>query len=511
MNQRKIGVILSYFNKAMSIGINLFYVPLLLFYMGKQEYGLYQLMGSVTAYIGLMDFGLEMTVARFYTEYKAKKDSVRMENLLAMSSLVYIVLGAGIILAGAVVYIYLGDIFSGSLSAAELESARRIFILLVTSILICVETQIFTAVIISAERFIVFQAMTSISVVLQPIIVLLVMQVSPYAYSFVLIQVVFFALNSMFQIYYAFRHLHMKICYHGLDKSMIRSVSSFSFATFLVVLMEQIFFRSNQVVLGILSGTIAVAVYAIGAQIYMSYMPLAGTISGVFFPKVTEMVVLRRPVQELSELFIRIGRIQFLLLGLVLSGFLLFGQQFIQFWVGDSFQEAYWVALFIITPFTFDITQNLAYTSMQARNDIRFKVKVGLVTGSLNILLVIPAAHMAGGVGCAAVTGILLFLGNCVTMDIYYSRVLKLDILGFWRNILQIGLVILAAMGLYELLGPMMQELPLRPVQVLAGQIVFYTCLYLSIIGRFAMNDYERGIFLQGLKKLGGRFKKKVG
>ena len=191
MNQRKIGVILSYFNKAMSIGINLFYVPLLLFYMGKQEYGLYQLMGSVTAYIGLMDFGLEMTVARFYTEYKAKKDSVRMENLLAMSSLVYIVLGAGIILAGAVVYIYLGDIFSGSLSAAELESARRIFILLVTSILICVETQIFTAVIISAERFIVFQAMTSISVVLQPIIVLLVMQVSPYAYSFVLIQVVF--------------------------------------------------------------------------------------------------------------------------------------------------------------------------------------------------------------------------------------------------------------------------------------------------------------------------------
>ena len=96
-------------------------------------------------------------------------------------------------------------------------------------------------------------------------------------------------------------------------------------------------------------------------------------------------------------------------------------------------------------------------------------------------------------------------------MDIYYSRVLKLDILGFWRNILQIGLVILAAMGLYELLGPMMQELPLRPVQVLAGQIVFYTCLYLSIIGRFAMNDYERGIFLQGLKKLGGRFKKKVG
>lgn len=74
MNQRKAGVILSYFNKLMNMGINLVYVPLLLFYMGTHEYGLYQLMGSVVAYIGLLDFGFSVAVSRFYTEYKALQD-----------------------------------------------------------------------------------------------------------------------------------------------------------------------------------------------------------------------------------------------------------------------------------------------------------------------------------------------------------------------------------------------------------------------------------------------------
>lgn len=108
MNQRKAGVILSYFNKLMSMGINLVYVPLLLFYMGTHEYGLYQLMGSVVAYIGLLDFGFSVTVSRFYTEYKALKDRQRMENLLATSAMIYGVLGVVILFAGSILYFFLG-------------------------------------------------------------------------------------------------------------------------------------------------------------------------------------------------------------------------------------------------------------------------------------------------------------------------------------------------------------------------------------------------------------------
>ena len=75
MNQRTAGVILSYIKMFLSGAVNLVYVPLLLFFLTKEEYGLYQLVGSVIAYLALMDFGLADTVTRYYANYAARKDT----------------------------------------------------------------------------------------------------------------------------------------------------------------------------------------------------------------------------------------------------------------------------------------------------------------------------------------------------------------------------------------------------------------------------------------------------
>lgn len=71
MNQRKFGIFLSYLNIMLHAFIGFLYVPILLHYIGKSEYGLYQLMGSLIAYFSIMDFGLTAAVIRFYTKYKA--------------------------------------------------------------------------------------------------------------------------------------------------------------------------------------------------------------------------------------------------------------------------------------------------------------------------------------------------------------------------------------------------------------------------------------------------------
>ena len=58
MNERKLGILLGYLNILLHTVIGFLYVPLLLFYIGTNGYGMYQLMGSVVAYLGIMDFGL---------------------------------------------------------------------------------------------------------------------------------------------------------------------------------------------------------------------------------------------------------------------------------------------------------------------------------------------------------------------------------------------------------------------------------------------------------------------
>lgn len=87
MNERKIGIVISYVNIFLHALVGFLYVPLLLFYIGSSGYGLYQLIGSFIAYFSIMDFGLTAAVVRFYAKYKALNDIAGMENILAISLL----------------------------------------------------------------------------------------------------------------------------------------------------------------------------------------------------------------------------------------------------------------------------------------------------------------------------------------------------------------------------------------------------------------------------------------
>ena len=113
-------------------------------------------------------------------------------------------------------------------------------------------------------------------------------------------------------------------------------------------------------------------------------------ISGVYLPHITRMIAYEEPIKNLSALFIQIGRWQFYLLALVASGFIIFGRQFILLLAGSGFEDAYWITLLIIIPFTVDLIQNIGLSIMQAQNRYDFRAKVYFCMGIFNLLLAIP-------------------------------------------------------------------------------------------------------------------------
>ena len=106
MNERRIGILISYLNIVLHAVIGFAYVPILLHYIGKSEYGLYQLIGSFIAYFSIMDFGLTAAVVRFYAKYKALQDQIKMENILAFAMRAYGVITALMLVSGVGFYFY---------------------------------------------------------------------------------------------------------------------------------------------------------------------------------------------------------------------------------------------------------------------------------------------------------------------------------------------------------------------------------------------------------------------
>lgn len=484
MNERKIGILLSYLNIALHAIVGFLYVPILLHYIGKSEYGLYQLIGSLIAYFSIMDFGLTAAVTRFYTKYKALKDKVGMENILAISLYGYGGATGLSLLVGGICYWNLGSIFGASMTAGELLEARHMFLLLLFNIVVSLSTMVFRSVINAHEKFLFLKGMETVQLILQPALVILILQKYPTAMAVAVAQTMLNVGLILARVYYCFARLHITIRFHYWNQELFHDFKKLALSVFCVSLIDQVFWKTNQIILGIVQGTGAVAVYSIASLIYMNYMALSTAISGVYLPHITEMVAQKKPMEELSTLFIQIGRWQYYLLALVATGFIIFGRQFIQLWAGSGFEDSYWITILIILPFTIDLIQNIGLAILQAMNRYDFRAKIYFLTGVLNLVLAIPLGIKYGGIGCAVATGFSMLMGNGVVMNYFYKKYIGLDILRFWEQIgrisLSVGLCLVMGYGVDYVIpgsGKLLFLLKILGYTVLYGVMVYFTAM----------------------------------
>lgn len=150
------------------------------------------------------------------------------------------------------------------------------------------------------------------------------------------------------------------------------NILGLSAAILLGSIADQIFWKTDQVILGRMFNTAVVAVYSVGAQIYMMYMQFGTQVSGVFYPKISALYQEENGLQKVSDLFIRIGRITFYIILLILSGFIIFGREFLLLWVGEGYEEAYWVAIIVMLPFPSILHRISGFAFCRSRGNMAF-------------------------------------------------------------------------------------------------------------------------------------------
>lgn len=158
-----------------------------------------------------------------------------------------------------------------------------------------------------------------------------------------------------------------------------------------------------------------VAVYAVSIQLQSMYMSFSNAIAGVFLPKVTHIVVNGDNDKVLSDLFVRIGRMQYAVLIFVLLCFVLFGKQFVILWAGENYVDSYTFALFFLIPLTVPFIQNTGILILQARNKMRFRSVAYLFISIFSLMIAIPLSKLYGGIGCAIANTIGLTIGQIIS------------------------------------------------------------------------------------------------
>ena len=269
--------------------VGLIYVPLLLGGIGRAEYGLYQMIGSIIAYIAIVNTTLGAGVTRFYCKYLAEGDENGMANTLAIARKAIFAISAGSVLVGIACMAAVRVVYAQSLTAWELDESCLLLGVLVLNLIVTMSNTLSAAVITAHEEFVFLKTTQLAVIVAQPIVIVAVIQFVPNALAVCVVQLASNFVLRMVQHTYARTRLGMDVRLRYLDEQLQRDLLRFSGGIILGVVADEIFWRTNQLILGYYYGTQTVAIYSVGAQICLTYMPLGQAVASVFMPKVSRM------------------------------------------------------------------------------------------------------------------------------------------------------------------------------------------------------------------------------
>lgn len=498
-SQLKIGALLSYVVLALQNLVGLLYTPFMLRMMGKSEYGLYSIAASIVAYLTILDLGFGNAIIRYTAKYRAEGKVEEQYKMFGMFFLIYCGIGLITLLAGGALYANAENIFDASMTANELARTRIILALMVFNLAITFPFSLFGSIITAYEQF-VFQKVIAIArIILNTATMIVLLNLGYRAIAMVVVTTLFNMITLGLNFWYCKHYLKIKLVFARFQWGFLKEVSIYSFWIFLNAIMDRIYWSTGQFVLGAYAGTAVVAVFAIAIQLETMYMSFSTAISGVFLPKVTSMAVRDSDGKAISDLFIKTGRVQYCVMILVLTGFFLFGRQFIHLWAGEGYDDAYIIAMFFFVPLTVPLIQNMGITILQARNQMKFRSLLYLGISLVSFGAQIPLAKYYGGIGCASAIAGALVLGQILVMNVYYQVKQKINIVGFWFEILKMSFVpALLTVATYYIL----QHYTLDSVVKLIAGILIYLAVYLPLFFAISMNAYERDLILNPIKKI---------
>lgn len=502
VNQLKAGVVLNYVVIILNTVVGLLYTPYMLRMMGQSEYGLYSLVASVIAYLTVLDLGFGNAIVRYTAKFRAEKKTEEQYEMFGMFFLLYLVIGIIAFGIGLGLYFNVGTLFGDTMTAVELGRARIMMLLLVANLAFTFPMSIWGSIIQAYEDFVFQKSLNIFRIILNTAVMICLLHFGYKAVAMVVVQTIFNVLTLVVNFIYCRRKLNIHIYFRfkHFHWGFLKEVAIYSFWIFLNAIMDRVYWSTGQFVLGAMVGTAAVAVFAIAIQLEGMYMQFSTAISSVFLPKVTAMVATNRSRKEISDLFIRTGRIQYIVLAYILSGFIIFGRQFIELWAGADYSDAYIISLLFFIPLTVPLIQNLGITILQARNEMKFRSVLYIIIALVSLAMQIVLTRFFGGIGCAMGVSGALVVGQILIMNVYYRRRQDLDIKTFWKEISKMSIIPIVL--IFSSMLVIRHFFALDSWGKLILGIAAFSLVYIPLFFRFSMTDDERNLFISMFHKI---------
>ena len=453
--QIKNGAVISYIAIIINIVASFLYTPWMVNSIGKSDYGLYTLAVSLIS-IFLVDFGFGSVVTRFASKYRVDNDIEGINDLLGIVFKLFIVLDLVILVVLTAIYFYLGDIYVG-LENVELQKFRILYLIFAGFSVISFPFSILSGIFNAYEYFIQLK-LCDLLQKLSTIAFIVFALVNGYGViTIVAINALTGILVIVVKLYLLKRYTPIKVNFKCKSKKLLVEMFNFSIWITVIIIAQRLTLNIAPSILGIVSNSFEIAIYSPAAALAGYFYTFAIAIDGLFLPTIFRKIAEKR-AQDILAIMIKVGRFQISVLGLIFVGLVCVGKEFIILWMGEEYAKSYYCTTPLILPAIFEYSQQIARLTVVAENKVKLQ-SIGLLSTSiLNVPLSFLLSYYYGSVGLCIAIGITGFL-NLIYMNIIYQKVLKFDMLHFYKECyLRMLIPIIGTIGLASVIISRIQQ-----------------------------------------------------
>ena len=398
---RTVGLNLStrYLAIAAEMVVGLLVLPFNLAHLGKAAYGLWVLTTSITAYFSVLDLGYSGALVKFVAQYRAKSDTRALNEILSTTFYLFALFGVVTYLVAIVIAVFLNKVLT--ITPDQLHVGR--VVLLVTSVNVAAGTAftVFGAVINGFQRYDINNITGTVSSVLVAIVNVAVLWMGYGLIELVVATTIVRVLTYWVYRANAYRVFPaLNLSPNNFRRSRLREVTSFSVFMLLIDWANKLNYSIDAIVIGIILGTTAVAIWSVGQRLAETTQRLTNQLNDILFPNIVDHSASSR-TDRLQTLFLVGTRLSLATVVPIGVALMLMGDLLIHAWVGPDFHGSVIVVQLLALTVMIRVGVATAGTLLKGAGEHKLVAYTNVVTAVVNVALSVALARSIGLAGVA--------------------------------------------------------------------------------------------------------------
>jgi O-antigen/teichoic acid export membrane protein len=472
------------------IGVAFFLTPYVIHKIGVELYGIWAVVGVVTGYFGLLDFGVATSLVKHVSECDARKDSEAMNRVIHTSFLFYSCFGVVIAVLGLAFTNYFLRWFN--IPENYLEQARSVFLLGVLVYAASHLLNTFRAVLNGLQRM---DITNKISVTLSVVSIagtVFFLEMGYGLFGLMVNNAIVYLAGGVMSGVIALRLLpEVKVLPLCFDPKLLVKLVKFGLQIWTAGIASLFHFQFDKLLLAHFSGLSAVAFYDVASKIVTHAREVPLFFSSAIMPAAAELSALKDR-KKLEELYFRTTKYMLVSGVAIGSPVIMFAQPFIDVWVGPGFEKTVATTQILMVGYFFNTLTASGYFILNGIGKPEYGMRSSLVATLSNCILSTVLIIHVGYFGVVLGTVISMVTAAAYFIAMVHKEIQK-PVFSFWPRLLAAPL---ASALLAGVLANRFQILmPASWVGLLAIATVYLALFGLGVIAFGYFDAYDKDLF----------------